>query len=301
VFDEPVLGFSPSDVVIGGTSNAASPWEVPFIFGSGAAYGFSVMNDGWADGTLTIRVADGSVTDLAGNPVSGSNTVSMVLDTHKPTTSAPSATLRKDVSTGAKLPVRLSWTGGDVGPAGVASFDIARNKDGHGFKVIGTGLTSPSSNAWLKPGHTYRFEVRARDKAGNIGAWKAGPTLHPKLYQQTYGPIAYKRGTWQTASSNGYSGGSVRYATKAGAMAKLKTSARAIAFVTTKGPSRGAVKVFIDGAYQTTIDLHAATTTTRFVAFSKAWSSVGTHKIKIVVVGSAGHPRVDLDAFLVIR
>jgi hypothetical protein len=31
------------------------------------------------------------------------------------------------------------------------------------------------------------------------------------------------------------------------------------------------------------------------------WSSAGTHKVKIVVSGTSGHPRVDLDAFVVLR
>jgi hypothetical protein len=300
VFSEPVLGFEPADVVIGGTSHAATPWEVPMIFGSGAAYGFSVANDGWADGTLTFRIPAGTVTDLAGNPVAASNTVSMVLDASKPTTTAPTAALRSDVAIGAKNAVRLSWTGNDVGPAGIASFEIARSTDGGAFKMFATGLGSPSWNTGLKAGHTYRFEVRARDKAGNVGAWKAGPTLRPKLYQQTKAAIVYRK-TWRTGWSSAYSGGSVRYATAAGAKAKLTTKARSIAFVTTRGPKRGAARIYLDGVLAATVDLYAPTTTTRFVAFSKTWSSVGYHTIKIVVVGTAGRPRIDLDAFEVLR
>ncbi len=299
-FSEPVVGFTPSDVVIGGTSDAASPWDVPMIFGSGASYGFSVMNDGWADGTLTFGIPAGAVTDLAGNPVAASNVISMVFDAHKPTTTAPSASLRSGVTIGSRVPVRLTWTGSDVGPAGVASYDIARSVDGGAFKRIASGLSSPVRNVTLKPGHTYRFEVRARDKAGNVGAWKAGPTLRPKLFQQTKPAIVY-RGTWRTASSSAYSGGSVRFARAAGAKAWLTTKARAIAFVTALGPHRGAVRIYIDGTLATTIDLWAPTRTTRYVAFSKAWSSVGSHTITIVVVGSSGRPRVDLDALEVLR
>ncbi|NJD30095.1 MAG: hypothetical protein FIA92_17645, partial [Chloroflexi bacterium] len=231
VFSEPVLGFSPSDVIIGGSSHAADPWKVPMIFGSGASYGFSVSNNDWANGTLTFRVADGSVTDLAGNPVTGSNTVSMVFDASKPTTTAPRASLRSGVSIGTKDAVRLTWSGGDVGPAGLASYEVARSMDGGAFKTIASGLTANSLNVSLKPGHKYRFEVRARDKAGNVGAWKAGPTLKAKLIQQTKAKIVY-RGTWRTAWSSAYSGGSVRYATASGAKAKLLTKARSIAFVT---------------------------------------------------------------------
>ena len=48
------------------------------IFGTGASYGFSLLNDDWRDGTLTFQVEAGSVHDLAGNPVDASNPVTMV-------------------------------------------------------------------------------------------------------------------------------------------------------------------------------------------------------------------------------
>jgi hypothetical protein len=79
-FSEPVTGFEPGDITIGGTSQAADPWEIEIIFGVGAHYGFSLLNDDWEDGTLTFQVEAGAVEDLAGNPVQASNVVSMVFD-----------------------------------------------------------------------------------------------------------------------------------------------------------------------------------------------------------------------------
>jgi len=49
---------------------------------------------------------------------------------------------------------------------------------------------------------------------------------------------------------------------------------------------------------RTTIDLDPATTTYRYVAFSKRWSSVGTNRLRVVAVGGG---RLDVDAFGVIR
>jgi hypothetical protein len=37
------------------------------------------------------------------------------------------------------------------------------------------------------------------------------------------------------------------------------------------------------------------------VAFSHVFPSWGTHTIKLVPVGTAGRPRIDVDAFAVIR
>src|SRR5439155_20240667 len=66
-FSEPVIGFGPGDVVLGGTSHAARHWVVPAIFGEvpGASYGFSVEQPSWLNGTLTFQIPDGAVTDLA--------------------------------------------------------------------------------------------------------------------------------------------------------------------------------------------------------------------------------------------
>jgi hypothetical protein len=79
-FSEPVTGFEPGDVTIGGTSHAADPWKIELIFGSGGSYGFSLLNRDWRDGTLTFQIEAGAVEDLAGNPVEASNMVTMVFD-----------------------------------------------------------------------------------------------------------------------------------------------------------------------------------------------------------------------------
>ena len=71
--------------------------------------------------------------------------------------------------------------------------------------------------------------------------------------------------------------------------------------MTTKAPGRGQVRIYIDGVFQTTLDLGAATTTYRYVAFAKTWSTVGTHRITVVAVGTPGRQRIDVDAFGVVR
>jgi hypothetical protein len=64
--------------------------------------------------------------------------------------------------------------------------------------------------------------------------------------------------------------------------------------------TRGSAEVYVDGVLAATVDLDGPTTMYRYVAFSKVWSAVGTHTIKIVSLGSPV-PRVDIDAFGVIR
>jgi N-acetylmuramoyl-L-alanine amidase len=302
-FSEPVTGFTPSDVQLGGGSHALRPWVVPAIYGEDrrASYGFSVENHSWANGILTFQIPDGAVTDLAGNPVQASNLIKIYLDTARPTTSAPRLALRSNTNLASgSLRAALSWSGADVGPSGIASYEVARSLDGRRFEYVAGGLTSPSLWWSLRPGHTYRFEVRARDKAGNVGAWHAGTTYKPALLQQNAG-IVHFFGPSATTSGAGFSGGSERYLAKAGSYAVLQTRTRSLSFVTTRGPGRGVVAIYVDGTYQTTIDLEATTTTYRYVAFSKTWSSVGTHRIRVVAVGPPGRQRVDVDAFGVIR
>jgi hypothetical protein len=76
---------------------------------------------------------------------------------------------------------------------------------------------------------------------------------------------------------------------------------RAIALVTTKAPARGAFRVYVDGAYVTTVDLYRPSTAFRQVVWATSWASAGSHTMKLVVVGTAGRPRVDVDALLVLR
>jgi N-acetylmuramoyl-L-alanine amidase/Bacterial Ig-like domain len=297
-FSEPVLGFDVPDVTLGGATGGT--WSILRIFGEGATYSFSTDQATLSDGTFSVQVAAGSMTDLAGNPVVASNKVTIVVDRHAPTTSAPTVGLRSGTTlSGSTVRVNLSWSGSDVGPAGIASYDVARSYDGAAFATIGSALVG-TSLAWsMVPGHTYRFEVRARDKAGNLGAWHAGPSIKAALTQQTSSAVHFS-GASKTTSYSLYSGGSERYLAATGASASYTTTGRSLSFVTTVGPTRGSAKVYIDGVYQTTLDLNDPTTTYRFVAFSKTWSSAGTHTIRIVSVGSP-YARVDIDAFGVIR
>ena len=297
-FSEPVLSFEVPDVQLGGPDG--SGWSIRRIFGGGATYSFSTDQAILADGTFTVQIPAGAMTDLAGNPVEASNKVTLVVDRSAPSTTTPLVSLRADTTLkGGDLRVNLGWSGTDVGPAGIASYDVARSFDGGAFSIIAGAISTQTLDWALQPGHTYQFEVRARDKAGNLGAWKVGPLLKPSLVQQTSSAIHFS-GSSTTTSYSLYSGGSQRYLGAAGAFVTYTTTARSLSFVTTVGPNRGSAKVYLDGVLQATLDLNDPATTYRFVAFSKTWSSLGTHTIKVVSVG-VPVPRVDVDAFGVIR
>jgi Tol biopolymer transport system component len=71
-------------------------------------------------------------------------------------------------------PFFLGWSGTDIGPAGIASYDLQVKEGAVGVWtdwLMGTPNT-PEYYPGLG-GHTYYFRVRARDNAGNVEPWPA--------------------------------------------------------------------------------------------------------------------------------
>ena len=108
-------------------------------------------------------------------------------------------------------------------------------------------------------------------------------------------------GTWSSANSTSASAGRLRYATRAGASVSFRFTGRAVAVVAPKGPTRGSVKVYVDGVYAGAVSLYRTASVSRVVVFGRSWTASGTHTVKLVVVGTAGRPRVDIDGFAILR
>jgi hypothetical protein len=292
-----VTGLSASDFTVTGSAPGC---VVGTPTGSGTSWTVTVGS--CSSGKVTLTLEPGTVAALVGGSGPGGAITAhyVLIDRLAPKASAPKANLRYGLALGSALAATLTWTATDTGGAGVKAYDVARSTDGGAFAVIATGLTAASLNVSAWPGHTYRFEVRATDKASNRGAWVAGPTLYPALVQQTSTNVGWS-GSWTTLSSTSYSGGSARSSVSAGAAASYAFSGRSIGFVVTRCTDCGQVKVFVDGSYVVTIDTYAASTAYRWVAYSRTFSSYGSHTVKLVVVGTAGRPKVVLDAFTLLR
>ena len=75
----------------------------------------------------------------------------------------------------AKSKVYFSWAGADtrmqVLTSGLRLYETARRVDGGPWASYGTTTDTSVTRYWWK-GHTWDFRVRARDRAGNWGAWK---------------------------------------------------------------------------------------------------------------------------------
>jgi spore germination protein YaaH len=297
VFGAAVTGLTAADLVRSGT---ASGCRVGTPTGSGATYAVSLS--GCSAGSVVLSVRANAVRDGVGNsgPDAAVAASKVVIDRTAPRTGTPLTGLRPAVVSATAVSGRLGWSAADSGGAGLATYDVERSVDGGAFKVLASGLAAASLGLTLAPGHTYRYAVRAHDAAGNVGAWKAGSTTSVLVRQESASQLVYGAG-WHTATSSHDLGGAVRYAATHGAAVSYTFSGRGIAFVTTLAPSRGQVNVWVDGDYATTLDLSSPITTYRWVAWQQRWSSSGTHTVRLVVLGTAGRPRVDVDAFVVLR
>jgi hypothetical protein len=179
--------------------------------------------------------------------------------------------------------------------SGIARYELARSTDGSAFSTVATAITSPASVRALAPGHSYRFRVRAVDRAGNHGAWAYGSTFHLSAAQEANPRIHYA-GAWRTAYSSDHWGGATRYARTAGASASITVKARSFAWVAPTGPTRGTARIYVNGSLVATVSLYSASSSAREVVFAKSWATSATRTIVIKVTGTAGHPRVDVDA-----
>jgi hypothetical protein len=59
--------------------------------------------------------------------------------------------------------------------------------------------------------------------------------------------------------------------------------------------------MYIDGVYASTVNLHRTSWAPRVVVAGRSWSVYRSHAVKLVVAGTIGHPRFDIDAFVVLR
>ena len=305
VFAGPVTGLSKSDFTR--TGNAAGcKLSAPVAAGpmDGSAYTLGFTDCG--TGSVGLFLNQGQVVgaDGAAGPNGPIAAAKVTIDTSKPKVPKPNPKLRTGIalegpSTKQRLLMTLTWGGTDTG-SGIASYDVQRSYDGAAFQTIASATTAKSLNWTMTPGHSYRFRVRARDNAGNVGAWSPYYTWYPVLTQQSSASLKWT-GSWATASNAEHSGGSAKSASAAGASVSYTFNGRAVAWVTTLRPDAGEVQVWIDGSKVATVDTRADETAYRQVVYAKGWTSYGTHTIKLVVVGTADRPVATLDAFELIK
>ena len=268
---------------------------------------FNENPSGDAGSVLTVTTpADPAATPVGTYPLTITGTSSGITRTAKlnlviadgiaPTVTVPTTGLFTGKTLGSTtVPVRVRWTATD--PSGIAKASLQRSIAGGAWSSVGLGsATATYSNQLLTVGKFVRQRVRATDRIANTSGWSQGPSVRASITQQSSTAVTWS-GSWHTVSTSKASGGSLRYATAAGASATFRFTGSSVAWVAARGTSRGSAWIYVDGAYAATISLRASTSAYRSIVFARNWSAVGVHTIKIVVAGNAGHPRVDVDAF----
>jgi hypothetical protein len=214
-------------------------------------------------------------------------------------TAKPTVKLKDHVRVvSSEVPVVVGWRGTDA-TSGVSHYTLYQSKDGGVFTDIAT-TTAAHKVLDLKSGHSYRFKVSATDKAGNTSAKAEGKTYKLSAFQENSSAIKYSSG-WKRHTLSGSYGGSVDYATAAGKTATLTFSGFQVAWVSTEGSTRGSATIRLNSGTPSTINTNATSSSTAEIV-DTILGSTSSAKKKLVVklLGTAKHPRVDIDAFIVL-
>ena len=141
--------------------------------------------------------------------------------------------------------------------------------------------------------------MRLYKKAGGVDFTGGDSGPKAKRYSESSKLASYSGG-WKTAKHHGYAGDKVRYATKTGASVTFAFTGTRIKVYGPLGPTRGKAKVYVDGQYVKTVNLHRGSFDARAKVFEFGWKSSGKHAVKLVVAGTKGHPMVAIDEFAVV-
>jgi hypothetical protein len=209
------------------------------------------------------------------------------------------------------IPMRVTWTATDA--SGICGYDVAQVPIGAAPhpEVSNSLQTAYQADADDYNGdqgggslEVYSWRVTAHDCAGRVVAkqTRARPTVYQedgRAYERQTIGIGYA-GSWAASTCSCWSGDGDRNSRIAGAKATITatyTAGQSVALVMEKAPNRGAAQVLVDGVQKATVDTYAAATTHRSVVWNYQMP-VGRHTVQIVNAGTAGRPRIDLDAVL---
>jgi subtilisin family serine protease len=183
--------------------------------------------------------------------------------------------------------------------AGIESYRVRYRKVGTtAWSTITNATTALSATATLTYGQAYEVQVTARDRGANTTTTTV--TTTPKRYSES-STLATYTGSWSLVRSTKYQGGKARATTTAGRKVRYDFTGRSFAWVAAKGPTRGSASVWVDGVKVASVSLYSSSTSYRKVVWAKSWPTAGKHAVTLVVAGTTGHPRVDIDAAIIAK
>jgi len=219
--------------------------------------------------------------------------LTVAADRTAPSVSGPRLSITTGQQIGTDVAVKVSFPATDGG-TGIASTAAAERVDGSWRSISLAGPTAMSATRRLAFHHAYLHRATVTDRSGNATT-RDGPLVMPRAVSELSGSYG---GHWGSVKTSSAWGGALRYSATRSSTVTFRFTGRSVGWVSLKAPSRGQASVYVDGHYAAKVDLRSGSVTGRLVVFSKSWSSAGTHTVKIVVLGTAGRPRVDVDGFV---
>jgi hypothetical protein len=208
------------------------------------------------------------------------------------------------------IPARISWSASDID--GINGYWLQERVDSGAWRTV--TLPTKTTASVVRPlvsWHTYQYQVKASDLAGNSSAWAVGPAFVAVAYDNGSSAITYSSG-WYTRTLSGAYRGSVRTrcygngtgcnTSAVGATAKVTFYGRTVGYVAPRSPFSWLVNVYVDGVYQTQLDLSGGNETRR-INYVYAWATPGNHNltVKFAANPSPYRPNMNVDAFVVLR
>ena len=197
------------------------------------------------------------------------------------------------VSTKGATQTYLQWQASDV-LSEVKKTQLQRKIDGGAWRDAGTAGAS-SSRVSLKPGQSNKFRVKATDSLGNVSF---SSTVWTKLAIRDSSSARWLKpatGGWQTKKVDKAHKGSILLAKRSTDSLSTTFDGRAIALMASIGPSRGTLRVRVDGGDWHEVDLSAKEAGHRKVVWSRKLTK-GRHTLEIQGVEGQS----TLDALLIL-
>lgn len=239
----------------------------------------------WTPGTLAA--GSHSVTVRASDP---SGATAEKAWSWKVDATAPAAALAALPSATLTTSLPLAWSGTDTGGSAVARYDVryrrASTASGLGSYVYPSTLqatTARSVRLSVAAGYQYCVSVRARDVAGNVGAWGTERCTVVALDDRS---LSASSG-WSRGTSSAYVFGTwTRARTGKATLTRSKVSARRVGLVATTCSTCGSVDVWVGSTYAGRVSLVSSTTKVKQVKWLSTFSSTRSGTLTLRTVSS---------------
>jgi hypothetical protein len=179
----------------------------------------------------------------------------------------PTATLAALPSVLTSATATLGWTAADSGGSGLSAYDVrwryaapSGRLGSHVYPAAWQGLRTRTVPLRMLPGYQYCVSARARDAAGNVGAWSAESCAAVALDDRALtASSGWTRGTSSTYAYGTWS----RALRSAASLTRPAVQGRRVVLVATTCPTCGSVDVYHAGVKLGRVSLTSARTASR--------------------------------------